>query len=70
MRDSQQSEDKLVARKVAQMLGEWTPPVLSPTERSKLMDELKALRSEIGACEARLARHLAASNNSNQKGLS
>ena len=57
MRDSQEAEDKLVARRVSQMLGEWTPPSLTSGERSKLMDELKALRSEIGACEARLARH-------------
>jgi hypothetical protein len=57
MRDSQQAEDKLVARKVAQMLGEWTPPELSHSERTKLMDELKALRLEIAACESRLARY-------------
>ena len=75
MRDSQQAEDKLVTRKVAQMLGEWTPPELSHSERTKLMDELKALRLERAACESRLARYTpstthSSSNQSSQKGLS
>lgn len=49
-------EDAVVARRVAQRLGTWRPPALSPDERARLEAERDALRHDIVLAEARLAR--------------
>jgi hypothetical protein len=58
-----QEEDRMVAKRVAQRLGTWSPPPLSEAEREKLVLEREALLREIAKVEARraaAARELAA----------
>ena len=47
--------DALVAKRVAQALGEWTPPPLSPEQRRTLQEERVALVRELVRLEERKA---------------
>ncbi len=49
-----QKEERIVARRVAQRLGEWKPPSLSEEERSKLLLEREALAAEVSKLELKL----------------
>jgi hypothetical protein len=48
-----QDEDKLVAKKVAQRMGEWSPPALSADERLALETEKSIILKEIARIEER-----------------
>ncbi len=56
---SRRSRDALLARRVAQSLGEWTPPPLSDAARRALERERDDLAREIERLEARLAARTA-----------
>jgi hypothetical protein len=56
-----QLEDAYVARRVAQRLGEWSPPALSPEERAALMEEREKTLAEIAELRAKLPGQSASS---------
>ena len=58
-RDSAATEDRLVARRVAQRLGEWSAPPLAPAARAAQLDERRQLQADVAAAELRLARRAA-----------
>jgi len=63
-----QMESAIVAKRVAQRLGTWTPPPLTPDERARLEGERAALQSQIAALQERLAARERRSGNSGSNG--
>ena len=54
-----QLEDEYVERRVQQQLGEWTPPNLSPAQRSLLIAERETVLGEIQEIERKSRSQLA-----------